>query len=42
VLGLVTSIAIGLVLPLGVWVIRREMCRLARAAASKAGLVEMR
>jgi glycosyltransferase involved in cell wall biosynthesis len=41
VLGIVAAIAIALLIPLGVWVIRREMRKLARAAAEKAGLVEM-
>lgn len=42
VLGLVAVLAIVLLLPLGVWFIRREMRRLARSAASSAGLIEMR
>lgn len=42
VIGLLAAIAISLLLPLAVWFIRREMCRLVRAAASKAGLTEMR
>ena len=42
VLGLVAVFAIVLLLPLSVWIIRREMCSLARSAAVKAGLVEMR
>lgn len=42
VLGLVAVLAIVLLLPLGVWFIRREMRRLARSAAASAGLIEMR
>ena len=42
VLGFLAVIAICLLLPLGVWFVRREMCALARAAAAKAGLIEMR
>jgi len=42
VLGLVAICAIVLLVPLGVWLLRREMSRLARAAAAKAGLMEMR
>ncbi|WP_397384623.1 glycosyltransferase [Prosthecobacter sp.] len=42
VLGLVAIVAIILLLPLGVWFIRREMRRLARSAAASAGLIEMR
>lgn len=42
VLGLVAVLGIVLLLPLGVWFIRREMRRLARSAASNAGLIEMR
>ncbi|OYW71566.1 MAG: hypothetical protein B7Z37_27455, partial [Verrucomicrobia bacterium 12-59-8] len=42
VLGAVAAIAIALLIPLGVWIIRREMRKLARAAATSAGLVEMR
>lgn len=42
VLGTVAVIATAVLLPLAVWIIRREMCRLARAAAVNAGLVEMR
>ncbi len=42
VLGLFAVLAIVLLLPLGVWLIRREMCKLARVAAANAGLVEMR
>ncbi len=41
-LGIVAVIAIAVVIPLGVWMIRREMHKLARSAAEKAGLVEMR
>ncbi len=41
VLGIVAIAAIALLIPLGLWVIRREMCKLARSAAEKAGLVEM-
>ncbi|WP_395737644.1 glycosyltransferase [Prosthecobacter sp.] len=42
VLGVLAAMAIGLLLPLGVWVMRRDMHRLARVAAARAGLVEMR
>jgi GT2 family glycosyltransferase len=42
VLGFLAIIAICLLLPLGVWFVRREMRALARAAAAKAGLIEMR
>ncbi len=42
VLGALAALAIGLLLPLGVWVMRRDMHRLARLAAKRAGLEEMR
>jgi ABC-type nickel/cobalt efflux system permease component RcnA len=42
VLGLLAVVAIVLLLPLGLWFIRREMRRLARSAAASAGLTEMR
>ena len=42
VLGIFAVLAIVLLVPLSVWLIRREMCRLVRAAAAGAGLVEMR
>ncbi|MCF7787927.1 MAG: glycosyltransferase [Prosthecobacter sp.] len=42
VLGLVAVVAIVLLVPLGAWIIRREMCKLARSAATSAGLIEMR
>ena len=42
VLGTFAIAAVVLLLPLGVWLIRREMCRLVRKAAAQAALVEMR
>ena len=42
VLGMIAILAVALLVPLGLWFMRREMRRLARAAASNAGLVEMR
>jgi GT2 family glycosyltransferase len=42
VLGMVAVSAIVVLLPLGVWTLRREMRKLVRLAASKAGLIEMR
>ena len=42
VLGLVAVFAIVVLVPLGVWFVRREMCSLTRSAAAKAGLIEMR
>ena len=42
VLGLLATLGLVLLVPLGVWYVRREMLCLARAAAAKAGLVEMR
>ncbi len=41
-LGASAAVAVVLVLPLGLWLIRREMLKFARHAAKAAGLVEMR
>ncbi len=40
-LGAVALMALALLVPLGVWIIRREMIRLARTVAKAAGLIEM-
>ncbi len=42
VLGALAVSVVVLLLPVGVWLIRREMCKLARSAAASAGLLEMR
>jgi len=42
VLGTFAVLAVVLLVPLGLWMIRREMRKLARLAATKAGLMEMR
>ncbi len=42
VLGTFAVLAVVLLVPLGLWMIRREMRKLARLAAAKAGLIEMR
>ncbi|WP_395741524.1 glycosyltransferase [Prosthecobacter sp.] len=42
VLGALAALAVAVLVPLGVWHVRREMRRLARAAAVNAGLVEVR
>lgn len=41
-LGIAAAFAVLVVLPVGLWLIRREMARYARQAAQAAGLVEMR
>lgn len=41
-LGILATLGVGLVLPAGLWLIRREMQKSARQAAQAAGLVEMR
>lgn len=41
-LGLIAVMAGGVVLPLGLWMMRREMRKLAREAASASGLTEVR
>ncbi|WP_449069154.1 glycosyltransferase [Prosthecobacter sp.] len=41
-LGVAAAVAVLLVVPLGLWLIRREMLKFARHAAKTAGLVEMR
>jgi hypothetical protein len=42
VLGTFAALAVVLLVPLGLWMIRREMRKLASLAAAKAGLMEMR
>lgn len=41
VLGVLAGLSVVLLVPLGAWIIRREMRKLARAAAAQAGLIEM-
>jgi glycosyltransferase involved in cell wall biosynthesis len=42
VLGVAAAVAMTVMVPLGLWVIRREMQKFARHAAKTAGLIEMR
>ena len=42
VIGALAAVAVAVFTPLGLWIARREMLRLARAAANAAGLKEMR
>lgn len=42
VMGALAAVAVALLTPFGLWIARREMLRLARAAAAAAGLKEMR